>query len=94
MGVYIIMSTLTEEGRRTIKKSPERILEVNRELETMGVKVREQYALLGQYDFLSIVEALDPEQIMKMSVELGSRGTVKMMSMAAIPIETFIKNLK
>jgi len=93
MGVYIILSNLTVEGRKTIKKSPKRILEVNEELLRMGIKVNEQYALLGQYDFLSIIEADDPEQVMKMTVELGSRGTVRMTSLAALPLETFIKHL-
>ncbi len=93
MGVYIIMSSLTNEGRKSIKKDPNRILEVNEELKRIGIKVREQYALLGEYDFLSIVEAHDPEQVMKMSIELGARGTVQMNSFAAVPIETFIKNI-
>lgn len=93
MGVYIILSNLTEEGRKTIKKSPQRILEVNDELKRMGIKVGEQYALLGHYDFLSIIEADDPEQVMKMTVELGARGTVQMTSFAAVPLETFIKHL-
>ncbi len=93
MGVYIVMSRLTEEGRRTIKKDPNRILQVNEELKHIGIKVQEQYAILGDYDFLSIVEAHDPEQVMKMSVELGARGTVSMTTYAAVPIETFIKNI-
>jgi len=93
MGVYIILSNLTTEGRKTIKKSPKRILEVNEELQRMGIKVYDQYALLGQYDFLSIIEADDPEQVMKMTVELGSRGTVSMTSLAAVPLETFIKHI-
>jgi uncharacterized protein with GYD domain len=93
MGLYIVLSTLTEEGRKTIKKHPNRLFEVNEELEKIGVKVLEQYAMLGPYDFLSIVEALDPEQVMNMSVELGSRGTVTMISFPATPIKTFIKNL-
>lgn len=94
MGLYIVMSTLTEEGRKSIKKSPRRILEVNKELERMGIRVLEQYAMLGPYDFMSLVEALDPEQVMNMSVELGSRGTVKMVSFPATPIETFISNIR
>ena len=91
---YVIMSTLTDEGRRTIKHKPERIMEVNKEIEAMGVKVQKQFALLGQYDFLNIVEAPDNETVMKMSVEIGSRGSVHMMTLPAIPVEEFIKKIK
>lgn len=94
MAYYVILSTLTDEGRKTIKQKPERILEVNKELESMGVKVKEQFAVLGPYDFVNIVEAPDNETVMKMSVEIGSRGTVQLLSMAALPIDEFIKKLK
>ncbi len=94
MGYYIILSTLTDEGRKTLKEKPERVLEVNRELEAMGVKVKEQFAVLGPYDFVNIVEAPDNETIMKMSAEIGSRGTVQLLSMAAIPVEELIKKMK
>ena len=91
---YVIMSTLTDEGRRTIKQKPERIMEVNKEIEAMGVKVQKQFALLGQYDFLNIVEAPDNETVMKMSVEIGSRGSVQMNTLPAIPVEEFIRKIK
>jgi uncharacterized protein with GYD domain len=91
---YVIMSTLTDEGRRTIKQKPERIMEVNKEIEAMGVKVQKQFALLGQYDFLNIVEAPDNETVMKMSVEIGSRGSVQMTTLPAIPVEEFIRKIK
>jgi uncharacterized protein with GYD domain len=94
MATYVILSTLTDEGRRTIKENPDRILEVNKELAKMGIKVREQYAVLGQYDFVNIVEAKDNDAIMKMSVEIGSRGSVQMLTLVAIPIADFIKKIK
>ncbi len=94
MPTYVILSTLTDEGRRTIKENPSRILEVNKELAKMGVKVKEQYAVLGLYDFVNIVEAKDNDAVMKMSVELGSRGSVQMTTLAAIPIADFIKKIK
>jgi uncharacterized protein with GYD domain len=94
MPYYVILSNLTDEGRRTIKHKPERILEVNREIESMGVKIQKQYALLGQYDFLNLVEAPDNETVMKMSVELGSRGSVHLVTLPALPIEEFIKKIK
>ena len=95
MAYYVILSTLTDDGRKTIKEHPERILEVNKELEQkMGIKVREQYAVLGPYDFVNIVEAPNNEAVMKMSVELGSRGSVHLLTLPAIPIKDLIKKLK
>ena len=85
---------MTDEGRRTIKQRPERIIEVNREIEAMGVKLHKQYALLGSHDFVNIVEAPDNETVMKMSVEIGSRGSVHMMTLPAIPVEEFIRKIK
>lgn len=90
MPIYIMISTLTDEGRKTIKKHPERIEEVNMEIENMGAKVLAQYAVLGQYDFINILEAPSNEAIAKLSIELGSRGTVHIITIPAIPIEDFI----
>ena len=94
MATYIFLSTLTDDGRKTIKARPDRILEVNREIEAMGAKVIDQYAVLGPYDFISIVEAVDNEAVARISVELGARGTVQIMSLPAIPIPQFIERLK
>jgi uncharacterized protein with GYD domain len=94
MAHYVILSTLTDEGRKTIKENPQRILEVNKELEKMGIKVKAQYAVLGPYDFVNIVEAADNPSIMKMSVDLGARGSVQMLTLAALPIEEFIQKIK
>jgi len=94
MPTYILLSTLTDEGRRTVKERPQRIKEVNKEIEALGVKVLAQYALLGPYDFVSVVEAPDNKTIARVSMELGSRGTVQIMSLAAIPIDEFIANMK
>jgi uncharacterized protein with GYD domain len=93
MPTYIIMSKLTDEGRKTLKLKPERILEVNREIEKMGVKVQKQYALLGEFDFVNIVEAADNETVMKMSVDMGSRGSVQIVTYPAIPVEDFIRQI-
>ena len=93
MAKYIMMSVLTDEGRKTIKMRPERIKEVNKEMEKMGVKVITQYAVIGPYDFINIVEAPDNETITKVSTELGARGTVQIMTLAAIPISDFEKKL-
>ncbi len=94
MATYVILTTLTDEGRRTIKENPRRIMEVNKELAKMGIKVKEQYAVLGPYDFVNIVDAKDNDAVMKMSVELGSRGSVQLLSLAALPIADFIKKIE
>ncbi|HDK42746.1 MAG TPA: GYD domain-containing protein [Candidatus Pacearchaeota archaeon] len=94
MANYVILSKLTDEGRKTIKENPGRIFEVNKELESMGVKVKEQFAVLGQYDFVNIVEAPDNETVLKMSVELGSRGSVQLLTLLAVTAEDFVNNLK
>ncbi len=93
MAKYIMLSVLTDEGRKTVKMRPERIKEVNTELEKMGVKVLTQYAVLGPYDFVNIVEAPDNETITRVSTELGSRGTLQLMTLAAIPVDEFEKKL-
>ena len=92
--IYIMPSTLTDEGRKTVKMRPERIKEVNKELEKSGVKVLAQYAVLGPYDFVNVIEAPDNETISRVSIDLGSRGTVQLMTLAAIPIDDFTKKLK
>ena len=93
MPTYILLSTLTDEGAETLKARPGRIQEVNKELESMGVKVVAQYATLGPYDFVNVVEAPDNESIFRVSVEMGARGSIKIMSMPDVPIDEFIKLL-
>ena len=94
MALYIMMTNLTDEGRKTVKTNPQRIKEVNKEIETLGAKIISQYAVLGPYDFASIVEAPDNETIVRISAELGSRGTIKIMTLPAILIDDFISSLK
>jgi len=94
MATYIMLSTLTEEGAETIRDRPERIKEVNKEIEALGVKVKAQYAVLGPYDFVNIVEAPDNETVARVSIELASRGSVKIQTLAAIPIDEFIAKLE
>ena len=90
MSIYILLSKLTSEGRKTIKENPDRIKEVNNEIESFGAKVLKQYAVLGPYDFVNVVEAPNNEAIARVSVELGSRGTIEIMSMPVIPIDEFV----
>ena len=90
MPTYILMSTLTPEGVQTVKNNPSRIREVNKEIEQLGASVKAQWATLGQFDFVNVVEAPDDTTIARVSLELGSRGTAKYQTMAAIPIDDFI----
>jgi uncharacterized protein with GYD domain len=94
MPFYIMISSLTDEGRKTIKKHPERIQEVNLEIERMGAKVHAQYAVLGLYDFINVLEAPDNDTVARVSMELGARGTVHIITLAAIPVPEFIDKLK
>lgn len=94
MSIYVMLTTLTDEGRKTVKSNPERIKEVNKEVESMGVEILAQYALLGQYDFLNIIEAPNNEVISRVAVELGSRGTLQTLTLAAINLDDFITAMK
>ena len=94
MAIYVMFSNLTDEGRKTIKNNPDRIKEVNKEVEEMGGKILAQYAILGQYDFISIIEAVGNTTITKIALELGSRGTLQTLTMAAIPIDDLIQSWK
>jgi len=87
MAIYIMLTTLTDEGRKTLKQNPQRIKEVNKEVEAMGAKILAQYALLGPYDFVNILEAPNNKAISKVAVELGSRGTLQTMTMAAMTVD-------
>ena len=91
MAIYIMFTTLTDEGRKTIKGNPQRIMEVNKEVEDMGVKIRAQYAILGPYDFINILEAPDNQAIAKVALELGARGTLQTMTLAAMTIDELAK---
>jgi uncharacterized protein with GYD domain len=90
MATYIILSNLTDEGAKTLKNNPGRIKEVNQEFEALGVKVISQYALLGPYDFVTIVEGPDNQQMAKVAALLSSRGSVKVLTLPAIAIDDFI----
>ena len=93
MATYVMLTTLTEGGRKTIKQNPQRIKEVNKEVEAMGVKIVAQYSLLGPYDFVNILEAPDNATIAKVAMELGSRGTLQTVTMAAMTLDEFIGSL-
>ena len=93
MPTYIMLSTLTPEGVQTVKNNPQRIREVNKEVEQLGATVTAQWAVLGRFDFVNVVEAPDEATIARVSLELGSRGTGRYETLSAIPIDDFIASL-
>lgn len=94
MGTYILLSRVTDSGAATVKDHPERIKEVNKEIEKFGARVLHQYATVGAFDFVSVVEAPDLAAITRVSVELGSRGSIKIQTLSALPIDDFIQAMK
>jgi len=94
MAIYVMLTTLTDEGRKTVKANPQRIKEVNQEVEKLGVKILTQYALLGQYDFINILEAPSNGAVSKVALELGARGTLQTTTLAAMELDDFISSVK
>lgn len=93
MPKFVMLSTLGPDGAARLRENPQRLKEVNSELEQMGVKVLEQYALLGQYDFLNILEAPDEVTMSRVATALGARGTLKTLTLTAIDVDTYIDAL-
>ncbi len=94
MPVYVMLTRLTSDGRKSMMNNPQRAFEVNKEVEEMGAKVITQYALLGNYDFINILEAQSNEVIARVASELGSRGTLEPITMAAISMQDYVRELE
>jgi len=93
MPAFVMLTTLTPEGVQTLKNNPQRLREVNREIEQLGARVVAQWAVLGRYDFVNVVEAPDEKTMARVSLELGSRGTARYESLSAIPVDEFVASL-
>jgi uncharacterized protein with GYD domain len=93
MPTFVMLSTLTPEGVQTLKNNPSRLREVNKEIEQLGATVKAQWAVLGRFDFVNVVEAPDEKTMARVSLELGSRGTARYESLVAIPVDDFIAAL-
>jgi uncharacterized protein with GYD domain len=93
MPTFVMLTQLSPEGVQTVKNNPNRIKEVNKEIESLGASVKAQWATLGRFDFVNIVEAPDETTMARVSMELGSRGTARYESLAAIEIDEFIAAL-
>lgn len=94
MPYYMMLTKLTDLGRKSIMRNPGRIWEVNKEVEEMGAKVLSQYALLGEYDFVNILEAPNNTVVARVASALGSRGTLQPMTCAAITVEDLVKEIQ
>jgi len=94
MAYYLQLVVLTDQGRRNFDQNPEWIKEVNKDIELMGAKVLTQYALLGQYDLVNIIEAPSDEVAAKVAIKLSANGTFQPMTLAAIPLDKLIETLK
>ena len=94
MPTYILLSSLTPQGVQTLKSNPDRLREVNKDVEELGAQVVHQWATLGEYDFVNVVEAPDARTVMKISVKLGARGSVSFESLPLVPIEDVLSDLE
>src|SRR5215208_1873836 len=94
MATFIMLSRLSPEGMKTLRNNPERLREVNREVEGFGARVVQQYALLGPYDFITVLEAPDAGTVSRVSVELASRATASYETLTAIEVEEFISRIR
>lgn len=94
MSVYLMLTSLTDQGRRVVQDDPEVLKEINKEVEFMGVKILAQYALLGQYDFVNLLEASSNEAMAKLATRLSGKGNMQTLTLAAITLDDLIKTLK
>ena len=94
MPFYLMLSKLTDRGRSRVQDEPDRILEVNEEVKTRGCRVVSQYALMGEYDFATVMEAPDNWNMHRLAIDLGARGTIHTMTMPALRIADFIGFMK
>ena len=94
MPIYIMLSNLTAQGVQTLKSNPERLREVNRDVEELGARVLHQWATLGPFDFVNIVEAPDTATVAKVSVALGARGSAKLQTLPAMSIDEFLGTIE
>ena len=94
MPTYLMLTTLTEKGVQTLHANPDRLREVNRDVEEMGAKVLHQWASLGEYDFVNVVEAPDELTMANLSIELGARGSVKFETLPLLSVDELLKTLE
>ena len=94
MPLFILLSTLTQQGIQTLKSNPERLRQVNADVEELGCRVLHQWATLGEFDFVNVVEAPDTATIAKVSVALGARGSTRIQTLPALSIDEFVQTIQ
>ena len=94
MSKYLLLTTLTDTGRKALQEDPELLKEINREVEYMGAKILTQYALLGPYDFVNIIEAPNNEAVARLAIRLSAKGTTQTLTLATISIDDLVATLK
>jgi uncharacterized protein with GYD domain len=93
MPIYVMLSRLSQQGVQTLKANPDRLREVNRDVEELGAKVLHQWATLGEFDFVNVVEAPDTETVARVSVALAARGSTRIETLPALTIDDFVRTL-
>jgi uncharacterized protein with GYD domain len=93
VGTFLLLTTLSPQGVQTLRATPERLLEVNREIEALGGRVVRQWALLGPYDFLSVLEAPDAGTVARITMELSSRGSARLDTLPVVPVDELLRIL-
>ncbi len=93
MPIYILLSRLSQQGVATLKSNPDRLREVNHDIEELGAKVLHQWATLGDFDFVSVVEAPGTATMARISVALGARGSTKIQTLPALTIDELLETL-
>ena len=94
MPIFILLSTLTQQGVQTLKSNPDRLRQVNQDLEELGCNVLHQWATLGEFDFVNVVEAPDIPTMARVSVALAARGSIKIQTLPALDVDEFLRTLE
>ena len=94
MPLYVMLTKLTSDGRKSVMNNPGRIFKVHKELEEMGAKIIAQYAVLGDFNFVNIIEAESNEAIARIAAQFGSRGTIEPITMGAITMQDYVRELE
>ena len=77
MATYIVLSTFTDQGIRTVHETTHRADQVREMAKKFGVNVKEIFWTLGSYDVVTIFEAQDEASITALSLAIGSAGNVR-----------------
>ena len=86
--IFVCLLKFTDQGVRNIKETSQRAQAFREMAESkFGVKVKELFWTLGQYDLITIVDAPDEESFTAMTLSLSSLGNVSTESLRAFTAE-------